>query len=65
MVDDLTHGHAAENETKKATLPSVAVGAINESQTHVTGEVSPFPKQGCLRSQQRRDGSVVGLPRVQ
>lgn len=48
MIDDFTHSHAAEEGAKEAALPSQAVGAINEGQAQVTGEVGPFPKQGRL-----------------
>lgn len=59
MVNDLTHGHTAEDGAKEAALPPMAVGAINEGQAQVTGEVGPFPEQGCLewqRSSENRQG---------
>lgn len=52
MVNDLAHSHAAKDGAKETVLPPVAMGAINEGQAQVTGEVGPFPKQGCL--EQRR-----------
>lgn len=51
MVNDLTHSHAAEDGTEEATLPPKAMGAINEGQAQVTGEVGPFPEQRCLEWQ--------------
>ena len=51
MINDFTHSHAAEDGAKEATLPSKAMRAINEGQAQVTGEVGPFPKQGCLECQ--------------
>ena len=51
MVNDLTHSHAAEDGAEEATLPPVAVGAINEGQAQVAGEVGPFPEQGRLEWQ--------------
>lgn len=51
MVYDLTHSHAAEDGAKEAMLPPIAMGAINEGQAQVTGEVGPFPEQGCLEWQ--------------
>lgn len=51
MINDFTHSHAAEDGAKEAALPSQAMGAINEGQAQVTGEVGPFPKQGRLEWQ--------------
>lgn len=61
MVNDLAHGHAAKDRAKETVLPPVAMGAINEGQAQVTGEVGPFPKQGCLerwRSTENKQGWV-------
>ena len=48
MVNDLAHSHAAKDGAEETVLPPVAMGAVNEGQAQVTGEVGPFPKQGCL-----------------
>lgn len=61
MINDFTHSHTAEDGAKEAALPSKAMGAINEGQAQVTGEVGPFPKQGCLewqRSTEKKQGWV-------
>lgn len=61
MVDDLAHGHTAKDGAQEAALPPMAMGAVNESQAQVTGEVGPFPKQGCLkwqRSIEKKQGWV-------
>lgn len=57
MVNDFAHSHAAEDGAKEAVLPPMAMRAINEGQAQVTGEVGPFPKQGCLewQSQQKKN----------
>lgn len=60
MVNDLAHGHAAEDRAKKAVLPPVAMGAINEGQAQVAGEVGPFPKQGCLGWQRSTEKNRAG-----
>lgn len=61
MVDDLAHGHTAKDGAQEAALPPMAMGAVNESQAQVTGEVGPFPEQGCLkwqRSIEKKQGWV-------
>lgn len=61
MVDDLAHGHTAKDGAQEAALPPMAMGAVNESQAQVTGEVGPFPEQGCLkwqRSTEKKQGWV-------
>ena len=61
MVNDLTHSHAAKDGAEETVLPPVAMGAVNEGQAQVTGEVGPFPKQGCLekwRSEENKQGWV-------
>lgn len=63
MVNDLTHSHAAKDGAEEAVLPPMAMGAINEGQAQVTGEVGPFPKQGCLEWQkptEKKQGRVNG-----
>lgn len=61
MVNDLAHSHTAKDGAEEDALPPMAMGAINEGQAQVTGEVGPFPKQGCLewqRSTEKRQGWV-------
>lgn len=61
MVNDLAHSHTAKDGAEEAALPPMAMGAINEGQAQVTGEVGPFPKQGCLewqRSTEKRQAWV-------
>lgn len=48
MIDDLTHGHTAQDWAKEAVLPPMAVRTVNEGQAQVTREVGPFSKQRCL-----------------
>ena len=61
MVNDLTHSHAAKDGAKETVLPPVAMGAINEGQAQVTGEVGPFPKQGCLQQRRSTENKQGGL----
>lgn len=68
MVDDLAHGHAAKDGPEEAALPPVAVGAVNEGQAQVTGEVGPLSEQGRLERQRpteekRRQVKVEVAPR--
>lgn len=63
MVNDLAHGHTAKDGAEKAALPAMAMGAVDEGQAQVTGEISPLSKQGCLKWQrptEKRHSQVNG-----